>query len=79
MIVEQYRVTGKPSPIETVTGPIEFPGYDFVWDDRIALHHGYPDARTAALDFRDRVGVKWSVPPTVTHRTITYTEWEEVQ
>lgn len=83
----EWRVTGQPGPIlhKDQTVAVEFPYYRHVWTDAGALKYGQAEETTAELAARGFIRrVKtgkhpWLDGPHLEHRTVTYTDWENVR
>lgn len=73
---EEWRVTGQPG--EMFNGA-DWPPYDFTWSLRTNPHLGDPER--AARDFMAKVGQydTWRDGPHLHKRTVTVTDWQEVE
>lgn len=78
----EWRVTGQPNSFKGV----EFPYYEFVWRDDIkyderSRREGDPiiTAEQAARNFVGYKGHTWESGPFLSKRTVTTTDWEEVE
>lgn len=81
-VITEWRVTGQPNESHGV----KFPPYTFVWRDNLTYDHRSRregelevTAEDAARNFVKAMGDSWEEGPFLHKRTVTTSEWEEVE
>jgi hypothetical protein len=69
-VVHEWRVIGDPGP--------GFPPYDFTWRSE-GPEPSENEAEQNARTFLTLIGETWNRPPSLAHRTVTYSPWEDAE